>query len=133
RPGHRNPRPSARSSGGGTCDMTERPGYAYYPVFTSLERSTTDPDALIFETERLLKEWEDRVTVRGFYSTAGFDATVDLLMWWVASSPEDVQELTLAFLRSPLGRALDQTHAFLGVHRPPGTAPDHLPAFLKGE
>jgi chlorite dismutase len=113
--------------------MTDGSKYAYYPAFTSLERRDTDPDALVFETERLFKEWEDRVTVRGFYSTAGFHAGVDLLMWWVATSPEDVQDLTVAFLRSPLGQQLDQAHGFLGVHRPPETAPDHLPAFLKGE
>lgn len=107
--------------------------YAYYPAFASLERGTADPEAVTYETERFFKEWEDRVDVRGFYSTAGFTTGADLLMWWVASSPEDVQDMTSAFLRTPLGRELQQTHAFLGVHRPPETAPDHLPAFLRGE
>ena len=107
--------------------------FAYYPVFVSLERGTSDTESLAFDTERFFKEWEDRVTVRGFYSTAGFDASADLLMWWVAHSPDDVQEMTLGFLRTPLGRELEQAHAFLGVHRPPETAPDHLPAFLRGE
>jgi hydrogen peroxide-dependent heme synthase len=107
--------------------------YAYFPVFLTLERGAAEAESLAFETERFFKEWEDRVTVRGFYSTGGFDAAADLMMWWVADSPEDVQEMTLGFLRTPLGRELQQTHAFLGVHRPPETAPDHLPAFLRGE
>src|SRR5947208_14445050 len=41
--------------------------------------------------------------------------------------------MIIGFFRPALGRELQQPHAFLGVHRPPETAPDHLPAFLKGE
>jgi peroxiredoxin len=113
--------------------VTEGSVFAYYPVFASLERGGADPDSLVFETERFFKEWEERVTVRGFYSTAGFHAGADLMMWWVAASPEDLQAMTIGFLKTPVGRELQQTHAFLGVHRPPETAPDHLPAFLRGE
>ena len=112
--------------------MTET-RFAYYPVFASLERGSVGPEANAFETERFFKDWADRVEVRGFYSTAGLDASADLLMWWVANSAEDVQAMTIGFLRTPLGQELQQTHAFLGVHRPPETAPDHVPAFLRGE
>jgi chlorite dismutase len=55
------------------------------------------------------------------------------MMWWVARSPHDIQSLLAEFRRSAFGRELEQTHAFLGVHRPPETAPDHVPAFLRGE
>jgi hydrogen peroxide-dependent heme synthase len=112
--------------------MTET-RFAYYPVFASLERGSAEPETIAFETERFFKDWADRVEVRGLYSTAGFDASADLLMWWVANSAEDVQAMTIGFLRTPLGQELQQTHAFLGVHRPPETAPDHVPAFLRGE
>ena len=112
--------------------MTET-RFASYPAFASLERGSVDPDAVALETERFFKDWADRVEVRGFYSTAGFDASADLLMWWIAESADDVQAMTIGFLRTPLGRELQQTHAFLGVHRPPETAPDHVPGFLRGE
>jgi chlorite dismutase len=113
----------------------ERPTFVYYPVYWSYRspREVSDPDYLTFETEKLFKEWEDRVSVRGFYSTAGFQSRAELVMWWISSRPEDIQQLALAFRRSPLGHNLHQSFAFLGVHRPPETAPDHLPAFLRGE
>ena len=108
--------------------------YAYYPVFQVVgPAERRDADALVDETERLFKEWEDRIQVRGFYSTVGFRPDADLMMWWIANSPIDVQSLVVQLRRSALGRFLFQTHAFLGVHRPPETAPDHVPAFLRGE
>ncbi len=116
--------------------MSDQPVYAYYPVFHAFHsrfETQEDPEYLAHRTELLFKEWEDRVQVRGFYSTGGFTAHADMMMWWVASSSEDVQGLTAQFVRSPLGRILMQDHAFLGVVRPPETAPDHVPGFLRGE
>jgi peroxiredoxin len=115
--------------------VTEELTYAYYPAFRATPatgRGGVSPEA-VSEAELLFKEWGERVSVRGVYSTVGFRTDADLMMWWVASSPEDVQDLLAAFRRSALGRGLEQTHAFLGVHRPPETAPDHVPAFIRGE
>src|SRR5204863_8729592 len=121
---------------GGTMTDTEdqRPTYAYYPAFrASPELYGADSFGITHEAEQLLKEWDDRVHVRGVYSTVAFRTDADLMMWWVARSPDDVQELMAEFRRTPLGRGLEQTHAFLGVHRPPEVAKDHVPAFIKGE
>jgi hydrogen peroxide-dependent heme synthase len=115
----------------------ERPTYAYYPVLRARpslrEMGPSDATGAAHDAEVLFEEWADRITVRGHYSPVGFRSDADLMMWWVASSPDDVQELMAAFNRSALGRRLEQTWAFLGVHRPPEVAKDHLPAFLKGE
>ncbi len=114
----------------------DRPTYAYYPAFratATLRGEATDHLGLAHDAELLFKEWDDRVTVRGTYSTVAFRTDADLMMWWVARSPEDIQELMAAFRRTAFGRGLEQTHAFLGAHRPPEVAKDHLPAFLKGE
>ena len=64
----------------------------------------------------------------GTYSTVGFRADTDLLMWWVARSAEDVQDLVAEFRRTGLGRRLEPTHAFLGLVRPAEFSRDHLPA-----
>ncbi|MFN2543579.1 MAG: hydrogen peroxide-dependent heme synthase [Actinomycetota bacterium] len=106
--------------------------YAYYPVFSCLERTGDDPASLAHEVEILFKEWEDRIHVRGTYSTAAFREDADLMMWWVADSAEDVQELLRAFRATELGARLLLSYSFLGVARPPETAPDHIPAFLRG-
>jgi chlorite dismutase len=109
--------------------------YAYYPVFRATIASADRDQAAeaAHEAEVLFKEWEDRVRLRGHYSTVGFRPDADLMMWWVATSPHDIQGLLADFRRTALGRHVEQTHAFLGVHRPPETAPDHVPAFLRGE
>ncbi len=114
----------------------QRPTYAYYPAFRTtrgLRDGAVDHLGIAHEAEVLFKEWDDRVHLRGVYSTVAFRTDADLMMWWVARSPDDVQELLAAFRRTGLGRGVEQTHAFLGVHRPPEVAKDHVPAFMKGE
>lgn len=111
--------------------------YAYYPVFRRTpalaDRPSSDLEHIGHDTELLLKEWSDRVTVRGVYSTAGFRPDADLMMWWVGRSPDELQDLLTTFRRSALGRRLDLTWAFMGVTRPAEFSKDHLPAFLRGE
>jgi hydrogen peroxide-dependent heme synthase len=111
--------------------------YAYYPVFRGTEslrdRPAGDLEHLAHEAELLLKEWSDRVTVRGTYSTVGFRPDADLMMWWIGRSPDELQDLLVAFKRSGLGRRLELTWAFMGVVRPSEFSKDHLPAFVRGE
>src|SRR5437660_8725079 len=95
--------------------MTEK--YAYYPVFTSTHRVAgreSDPEYMTHQVEILLKEFVDRVEVRGVYSCAGFRADADLMMWWVADTPEDVQELLRRCHHTLLGKHLFLSHSFLG-------------------
>jgi chlorite dismutase len=55
------------------------------------------------------------------------------MMWWVGPSPDDHQELLAAFRRTPLGRRLDLSWAFMGLVRPAEFTADHAPAFVRGE
>ncbi len=114
--------------------MTEQTIFASYPVYRALpdRLAETDRDVATKEVAALFDEFSDRVTVRGIYSTAGFRAGVDLMLWLISESADDVQELQVAFRRTQLGRALEQTHAFLGLVRPAEFAPDHQPAFVQG-
>jgi hydrogen peroxide-dependent heme synthase len=111
--------------------------FAYYPVFRGTadlrERAPADLDQMAHEAEILFKEWSERVTVRGSYSTVGFRPDAEMTMWWVGRSAEELQDLLVAFRRSSLGRRLELTHAFLGMVRPAEFAKDHRPAFLKGQ
>jgi peroxiredoxin len=110
--------------------------YAFYPVFRGLpelrERPARDIEQMAHEAEILFKEWTDRVQVRGAYSCVGFRPDAELLMWWVGTAPEDLQDLLVAFRRSSLGRRLELTWSFLGVVRPAEFSRDHLPAFIRG-
>jgi chlorite dismutase len=111
--------------------------YAYYPVFRGTpdlrDRPSGDVDQIAHEAEILLKEWSERVAVRGIYSTVGFRADADLMMWWVAHSPDDLQDLMVAFRKAALGRRLEPAWTFMGVVRPAEFAKDHVPAFARGE
>jgi peroxiredoxin len=109
--------------------------FASYPVFKAVPERLTeaDRDVAAKEADALLEEWSGRVATRGIYSTVGFTASADLMLWWVSSSVDDIQELLAAFRRTRLGRAVELKHSFLGLVRPAEFAKDHLPAFVKGK
>ncbi len=108
--------------------------YALYPVFKAREAfRDLDVDDVAQEVENLFKAWEGRIAVRGVYSTVGFRADSDLMLWLVGSTPEDVQDALVAFRRTQAGRALDVAWTFMGVVKPAEFSADHAPAFVKGD
>jgi chlorite dismutase len=108
--------------------------YAHYPVFRrTAATADLDPEEAAHEWEVVLKEHAGRITVRGVYSAEGFRPHADLVLWLVAPSADDLQDLIVALRRTALGRTLELSHAFMGVVRPPEFNPQHLPAFLRGE
>src|SRR5687767_12770077 len=114
--------------------MSDELVFASYAGFRSDTASLDAPRELVVkEVVALFEEWRDRVQIRGAYSTTGFHPETDILFWFVGNSMDDIQDLQLALARTRLGRALHQTHAFLGLVRPAEFAKDHLPAFVKNE
>ncbi|HSJ51451.1 MAG TPA: hydrogen peroxide-dependent heme synthase [Actinomycetota bacterium] len=108
--------------------------YAMYPCFkASAAVRELDADDAAREVEHLFKGWEGAVTVRGVYSTVGFRADTDLMLWLVGPSPDAVQDALVAFRRTEAGRALDPAWAFTGVVKPAEFTADHAPAFVRGE
>ena len=120
----------------GTTDAPETI-YALYPVFRARDRfRDLSPDALadvVQEAENLYKSFEGRVEVRGTYSTVGFRADADLMLWLVGRTPEDVQGFLSEFRRTQVGRLTDLAFTFMGVVKPAEFTADHRPAFVKGE
>jgi chlorite dismutase len=107
--------------------------YALYPCFkASRGFRELDVDDAAQEVENLFKGWTD-LTVRGVYSTAGFRADTDLMLWFVGPSSDTVQDALVAFGRTEAGRRLDLSWTFLGVVKPAEFTADHAPAFAKGE
>ena len=109
--------------------------FASYPVFKlgSHRLEGIEQDVATKEVAELLGAWSNRVEVRGVYSTAAFKADADLMFWWVSPSADDHQRLLIELRRTMLGRALQQTHAFLGLVRPAEFSKDHQPAFVQGK
>ena len=120
--------------------MTDQPEtiYALYPVFkatTGFRDELRDADDLrdaVQEVENLYKAWQGRVEVRGTYSTVGFRADADLMLWLVGHTPHDVQRFLVEFRRTRAGRLMDLAFSFMGVVKPAEFTPDHQPAFVKG-
>jgi hydrogen peroxide-dependent heme synthase len=109
--------------------------YAFYPVFRMKQtlRGATDLSVEAPATEALFAEWKDRVTVRGVYSTVGFRADSDLMLWLVGETPDVLQDMLAAFRRTTAGAALELTWSFMGVTKPAEFSKDHSPAFARGE
>ena len=117
--------------------MADEVTYAFYPVFRTTDRlRALDPaevDDAAQEVENLLKEWSERVALRGAYSTVGFRADADLMLWLVGHSPDDLQDLLVGLRRTVAGRALELAWTFMGAVKPAEFTKDHSPAFVRGE
>jgi peroxiredoxin len=110
--------------------------YALYPVLRARDAfRDLAADALadaVQEVENLYKSFDGRVEVRGTYSTVGFRADADLVLWLVGRAPEELQSFLAAFRRTQAGRRTDLAWTFMGVVKPAEFTPDHRPAFVKG-
>jgi len=73
------------------------------------------------------------VVVRGWYDVAGLRADADLMVWWHAPTPEDLQEAYARLRRTRLGRALEPVWSVMALHRPAEFNKSHVPAFLAEE
>jgi peroxiredoxin len=113
--------------------------YALYPVFAAsaeLRAELFEDDALrnaAEEIETLFKDWAGRVDVRGSYSTVGFRADADLVLWLTAGSADDLQRFVVEFRRTRAGDFLDPVASLMGLVKPAEFTPDHQPAFVRGE
>ncbi len=113
--------------------------YAHYPVFrasSELREALEDPEERLGaaqEIENLVKAWDGRVEVRGTYSTVGFRADADLMLWLVGTVVEEIQRFLVEFRRTHAGDLLDPVWNFMGAVKPAEFSPDHQPAFVRGE
>ena len=112
--------------------------YTLYPVFVGsddlrdvLDESDDRRDAAQ-EIENLYKSWEGTVKVRGSYSTVGFRADADLMLWLHGDSPDVLQHALVEFRRTTVGRLIEPTWMFMGAVKPAEFTADHAPAFVKG-
>src|SRR5207244_8042765 len=67
------------------------------------------------------------------YDLQGLRADADYMFWWVAQSPDDLQEIYEQFRRTTLGRASHPVWSVMALHRPAEFNKGHIPAFLAGE
>jgi len=73
------------------------------------------------------------LTLRGAYSLAGLRPDADLALWLHGPSLDAAQDLAVALRKTGLGAYLDNVYAYTGVAPESRYAPEHRPAFVKGE
>src|SRR5262252_1029846 len=125
-------RPKAR-------DLNELIRYTMWSVFRmrsagALDAGRPGREALAAELEGLLDQAAGKgVITRGCYDVQGLRADADYMFWWIAPSPDDLQEMYARFRRTRLGRASEPVWSVMALHRPAEFNKSHIPAFLAGE
>ncbi|HUK71388.1 MAG TPA: hydrogen peroxide-dependent heme synthase [Streptosporangiaceae bacterium] len=91
-------------------------------------------DVVAAEVTELLDQAAGKgVITRGSYDVQGLRADADYMFWWVAPSPDDLQEIYARFRRTALGRASQPVWSVMALHRPAEFNKGHIPAFLADE
>src|SRR5258708_19606722 len=117
-------------------DLKQLIRYTMWSVFRVSDSAALDPgsrDALASEVTDLFEQAAGKdVATRGCYDLQGMRADADLMFWWIAPSPEDLQEMYARFRRTRLGRACEPVWSAMALHRPAEFNKSHGPAVLAG-
>jgi peroxiredoxin len=121
------PRPKAR-------DLNNVIRYTMWSVFKVARTLPEDRVGVGAEVQELFDQLAAKdVTVRGTYDVAGLRADADFMIWWHASSSDDLQEAYNRFRRTAVGAACEPVWSVLALHRPAEFNKSHVPAFLADE
>jgi chlorite dismutase len=109
--------------------------YTAWSVFRlSTPIAAADRTALAAEVEELFASLAAaNVTVRGSYDVSALRADADLMIWWHASTAEELQAAYNRFRRTSLGSHLTAVWSTMALHRPAEFNKSHIPAFLAEE
>lgn len=107
--------------------------YTYYAAFKQTRPLPMGQNRAADELAVAVSKLEGHAELRAVYRCQGFRPDTDAMFWWLADSPESVQEAYRTICRTTLGSCLEPSHLFLGVVRPPEFNPNHRPSFLEGQ
>ncbi len=116
-------------------DLNDLVRYTMWSVFHLRDvLGESDRDAEAHEVEKLFTELGDAdVTIRGLYDVAGLRADADLMIWWHASTADELQDAYHRFRRTAFGARLEPAWSQMALHRPAEFNKSHIPAFLADE
>jgi chlorite dismutase len=127
-------------------DLNELIRYTMWSVFRVSDHAALDSggraapggeagrDGLAAEIDELCEQAAGKgVITRGSYDVQGMRADADYMFWWIAPTPDDLQEMYARFRRTGLGRASEPVWSVMALHRPAEFNKSHIPAFLAGE
>src|SRR6201995_6099708 len=73
------------------------------------------------------------IVTRGCYDLQGMRADADYMLWWVAPTSDELQDMYVNFRRTKLGSASEPVWSAMALHRPAEFNKGHIPAFLADE
>ena len=118
-------------------DLNDLVRYTMWSVFRVADRTALETGGLgnaAAEVSDLLDQAAGKGTVtRGCYDIQGLRADADFMFWWVAPSPDDLQDLYVRFRRTRLGRCSEPVWSVMALHRPAEFNKSHIPAFVAEE
>lgn len=119
-------------------DINDTIRYTMWSVFrldiTLTDDEDADRAAESAEVEKLFAELaEADVVVRGVYDVSGIRADADLMVWWHATTSEELQAAYNRFRRTAFGQRLSPVWSQMALHRPAEFNKSHVPAFLSDE
>jgi chlorite dismutase len=118
-------------------ELNEQIRYTMWSVFRVSDRAGLEAaghDTAAAEVADLLDQAAGKgVVTRGCYDVQGFRADADYMLWWVAPSSDDLQDLYVRFRRTRLGRCSEPVWSVMALHRPAEFNKGHIPAYLAGE
>ena len=119
-------------------ELNELIRYTMWSVFRVSDRAVLDGngdrDAVATELTEVLDQAAGKgIVTRGCYDVQGMRADADYMLWWVAPTSDELQEMYARFRRTRLGRASEPVFSAMALHRPAEFNKSHIPAFLAGE
>ena len=118
-------------------DLNEVVRYTMWSVFRVADRVALEAGGLgnaAAEVSDLFDQAAGKgIVTRGCYDVQGLRADADFMFWWVASSPDDLQDLYVRFRRTRLGRCSEPVWSVMALHRPAEFNKSHIPAFVADE
>jgi chlorite dismutase len=119
-------------------DINDTIRYTMWSVFrldiTLSDDEDADRAAEAAEVEKLFAELaEADIVVRGVYDVSGIRADADLMVWWHATTSEELQAAYNRFRRTAFGMRLGPVWSQMALHRPAEFNKSHVPAFLSDE
>jgi hydrogen peroxide-dependent heme synthase len=116
-------------------DINDTIRYTMWSVFRLADTlGDADRAAEGAEVEKLFADLaEADVVVRGVYDVSGLRADADLMVWWHATTSEELQAAYNRFRRTSFGRRLEPVWSQMALHRPAEFNKSHVPAFLADE
>src|SRR5271165_5931098 len=117
-------------------ELNELIRFTMWAVFTVTDRDALEAGrgaAAADLTELLDQAAGKGIVTRGCYDLQGMRADADYMMWWVAPTSDELQEMYVRFPRTVLGRASEPVWSAMALHRPAEFNKGHIPAFLAEE